>query len=81
MLRIEEEDRSFLGQLVQLKFTDWGKALFRIIKRNHDQEDRWFKENPQVNDVDIRRDWRYRLGRIEALNDILMLPDNANLNS
>ena len=80
-LRFDSEDRPILPQLAQLKFTDWGKALFNIVRKNHDREDRAFKEAPQENNEDVRRDWRYRLGRIEALHDVLQLPDDANVNS
>lgn len=74
---LKPEDIPYLSQIAQVKFMEWGKVLFNIVQRAHDKTDRQLKESPRVCDEDIRRDWRYKLGYVEALHDILELPNQA----
>lgn len=73
----EREDLYVLPILVQAKHVELGKGLWRIIERSHARADRQLKEVPQVNDHDMRQDFRYKLGYIEALHDIMRLPEQA----
>ena len=76
MKLLEKEDIPHLSMLSQVQYTEWGRALFYIIKRAHDKADRSFKDDPRIDD-EIRRDVRYKLGYVEALHDVLDLPNEA----
>lgn len=76
MKLLEKEDIPHLSMLSQVKFTEWGRVLFYIIKRAHDKADRSFKNDPRT-DSEIKEDFRYKLGYIEALHDVMNLQDEA----
>ena len=61
----------------QAKFTEVGGMILGIVEKAHERTDREFKKKPQLSDEDIRKDFRYRLGYIEALYDISNLPEEA----
>jgi len=74
---IEKEDYPQLPSLQQARHVELGRTVFRIAERTHEKKDRVLKDHPQVNNEDIRRDFRYLLGYIEALHDIMTLPEQA----
>lgn len=76
MKLLEDEDIPHLSMLSQVKFTEWGKILFYIIKRAHDKADRSCKKNPRIDNV-IKEDVRYKLGYVEALYDVMNLSGEA----
>lgn len=74
---LEQEDIEYFPLLVQAKHTELGRVLFHIFQRTHDRLDRQAKEQMQINDADMRKDFRWRLGAVEILYDILQIPDEA----
>lgn len=74
---LEQEDIEYFPLLVQAKHTELGRVLFNIFQRTHDRLDRQAKEQMQINDADMRKDFRWRLGAVEILYDILQIPDEA----
>lgn len=68
------EDLHILRQAPQ---TDFGRVLFSLIKALYDRADQNVKRDPRVSDV-VREDFRYRMGIVEGLNQVLEIPEYIN---
>jgi hypothetical protein len=74
---LDEEDIQRFPELIQAKKTDAGRALLEVVERNHSKHDREMKRAPQINDLDFTKDFRYRLGFVEALYYVSQIPEEA----
>ena len=70
----DRRDTELIAEVLNLEHT---QALFRCIKGWLEEEREEVENNPQVNDSDIKRDFRYRLGLIHAFKKVLSEPDKA----
>jgi len=79
MIEFTAQDSHDLPTVAEFRRTEYGRVFLGIVQRSHDAKDRALKLRPQVNDEDIRKDWRYQMGYIEALHDILEMPAEATV--
>jgi hypothetical protein len=74
-IRLEALDGNTLSLISQLPATDFGRALLAVIESRKDAETSEVWDHPKVDNEDLRRDFRYKLGIIKALVWVLSLPD------
>ena len=53
------------------------KIIVKLLKGIRDEERQYIEEHPRMDDADIRNDWRYKVGSISRMNDVLSLPQVA----
>ena len=63
--------------LVESALLEHTKALFKRIEKMRDTEREKLENHPQLNDEDIRKDFRFGLGFTQALNEVLNIPNMA----
>jgi len=66
-----------LKAIIELPTLYHGKIVFDEIRGRLDGERNEFEDKAGSNDDNIKKDWRYLLGRISVLKEILELPEYA----
>lgn len=66
-----------LATLAESPTTVYGQVLFNALSADLAEEEEMLRVLPCVCDDDFRRDFRFRMGMIEKLRQILALPGDA----
>jgi hypothetical protein len=74
--KLLEDSRDF-HHLVNAKDYPGGRVLLEVIEKLRDDERGELEKKPVIDSEDIRKDVRYKLGRIQMCNLILGLPEEA----
>jgi len=69
-----EYDSIMLSNLPKLEN---GQALIKKVKEELDKGRDLIETQPQINNENIKEDFRYKLGRIDGLKWMLALPEEA----
>lgn len=67
-------EAKLLSDAVLLEHT---QALLKRVEKMRDTVRKKLEENPQVNDNEMRLDFRYCVGYVNAMNEILDIPNKA----
>lgn len=54
-----------------------GRVLLEVVEKLRDKERGEIEDKPVIDDVDVRKDVRFKLGMVKMANLILGLPDEA----
>jgi hypothetical protein len=71
------DDGQELRDVAEARTLRGARILLDIVGKVRDELRKEAEDHPQLNDNDLRKDMRYRLGQVEALNRVLRLPDEA----
>jgi hypothetical protein len=66
-----------LSVVAESPSTVYGQVLYAVLKADLADEEEMLRSLPQKCDEDFRRDFRFRMGMIEKLRQILALPNDA----
>ena len=69
-----EYEATMISQIPKLEH---GKVLLGRIERELEREREDLETQPQVNNENMKRDFRFKLGRIDALKWVRSRPDEA----
>ena len=74
--RLLEESRDFQHLQTARQFPG-GRVLLEVIEKLRDEERGEIEEKPMIDTEDVRKDVRFKLGKVAMANLILGLPDEA----
>lgn len=66
-----------LSLLDALLTTEHGRALSALIEARKNEEQTEVSERPKVDNEDLSRDFRYKLGYVRALDWVLAIPETS----
>jgi hypothetical protein len=71
------EDPYALSVIAESPVTEYGRALLQAVRDDLALEEEMLRALPCECPEDFRRDFRFRMGMIEKLKQVLALPDDA----
>jgi hypothetical protein len=72
-----EDEVLRLKNIAEMQLTHHGRIFIEEVSGRLDAERNEFEDKAGSNDDNIKKDWRYLLGRISVLKEILALPTEA----
>lgn len=70
-------DPGDLQRLADSDKTEYGRVIYEAVKREYEIALREFTEKSVISDAEPMKDFRYRMARVRALEEVLKLAENA----